>query len=46
MKLSRKLYWDAEKERFKNDDEANALLSRPQRKPYGTKFIKSKIFQK
>ena len=34
MKLPRKLYWDPAKERFKNDDEANALLSRPQRKPY------------
>jgi predicted dehydrogenase len=34
MKLPRKLYWDPLKERFKNDDEANALLSRPQRPPY------------
>ena len=34
MKAKRKLYWDPEKERFKNDDEANALLSRPQRAPY------------
>jgi GFO/IDH/MocA oxidoreductase family protein len=34
MKLPRKLYWDPAKERFQNDDEANALLSRPQRKPY------------
>lgn len=34
MKLKRKLYWDPMKERFKNDDEANALLSRPQRYPY------------
>jgi len=34
MKLKRKLYWDPLKERFKNDDEANALLSRPQRYPY------------
>jgi len=34
MKLKRKLYWDPFKERFKNDDEANALLSRPQRPPY------------
>ena len=30
----RKLYWDPIKERFKNDDEANAMLSRPQRAPY------------
>ncbi len=34
MQLSRKLIWDPEKERFKNDDEANSMLSRPQRKPY------------
>jgi predicted dehydrogenase len=34
MKLRRKLSWDPQKERFKNDDEANALLSRPQRWPY------------
>ncbi len=35
MKLKRKLFWDPLEERFKNDDEANALLSRPQRWPYG-----------
>jgi predicted dehydrogenase len=34
MKVKRKLYWDPIKERFKNDDEANAMLSRPQRPPY------------
>jgi predicted dehydrogenase len=34
MKLKRKLYWDPLKERFRNDDEANAMLSRPQRPPY------------
>jgi predicted dehydrogenase len=34
MKVRRKLYWDPVKERFKNDDEANAMLSRPQRPPY------------
>jgi hypothetical protein len=34
MKATRRLYWDPLKERFKNDDEANALLSRPQRAPY------------
>ncbi|MBN1560898.1 Gfo/Idh/MocA family oxidoreductase [candidate division KSB1 bacterium] len=39
MKLPRKLYWDAQKERFINDDEANAMLSRPQRWPYGTDYI-------
>jgi len=40
MKLPRKLYWDPVKERFKNDDEANVMLYRPQRYPYGTNFIK------
>jgi hypothetical protein len=34
MKANRKLRWDPEKERFKNDDAANAWLSRPQRPPY------------
>jgi myo-inositol 2-dehydrogenase / D-chiro-inositol 1-dehydrogenase len=40
MILSRKLYWDPAKEQFKNDAEASAMLSRPQRKPYGTNYIK------
>ncbi len=34
MKLDRKIYWDPVRERFKNDDEANSMLSRPQRWPY------------
>jgi predicted dehydrogenase len=34
MKLKRKVYWDPIKERFKNDDQANAMLSRDQRYPY------------
>jgi predicted dehydrogenase len=34
MRANRKLYWDPVHERFKNDDAANALLSRPQRPPY------------
>jgi predicted dehydrogenase len=34
MKLKRKVYWDPSTERFKNDDDANRLLSRPQRAPY------------
>ncbi len=37
MKLNRKLYWNPKKEKFKNDDEANSMLSRPQRKGYETK---------
>src|SRR5258705_3304209 len=35
MKLGRPLTWDAAAERFVNDDEANAMLSRPERAPYG-----------
>src|SRR5262245_23564723 len=35
MKTNRKLHWDPVKERFKNDDDANAMLSRPMRAPYG-----------
>ncbi len=34
MVLKRKVYWDPVAERFKNDDEANAMLSRPMRAPY------------
>jgi hypothetical protein len=34
MKLNRKLYWNPTTERFRNDDEANAMLSRPARPPY------------
>ncbi len=35
MKLPRKLYWDPANERFREDDEANAMLSRSQRAPWG-----------
>jgi predicted dehydrogenase len=34
MKLNRKLHWDPVRERFINDDEANRMVSRPQRWPY------------
>ena len=34
MKTRRTLHWDPVRERFKNDDEANAMLSRPERPPY------------
>ncbi|WP_058189070.1 Gfo/Idh/MocA family protein [Terracidiphilus gabretensis] len=34
MVLNRKLYWDPVKERFKDDQQANGMLSRPQRLPY------------
>jgi myo-inositol 2-dehydrogenase/D-chiro-inositol 1-dehydrogenase len=35
MKLNRPLTWDAKAERFVNDAEADAMLSRPERGPYG-----------
>lgn len=41
MKLGRELKWDPAQERFVNDGEANGLLSRPQRKPYGTDYVKT-----
>lgn len=34
MKTKRKMYWDPAQERFKKDEEANKMLSRPQRAPY------------
>jgi predicted dehydrogenase len=40
MKLERKLKWDPDNEKFVNDNEANSMLSRPQRAPYGTNYIK------
>jgi predicted dehydrogenase len=35
MKLARPLTWDPEKEHFVNDPQANAMLSLPERSPYG-----------
>jgi hypothetical protein len=40
MQFDRKLEWDNEREMFINDDEANTMLHRDQRKPYGTDFVK------
>ena len=40
MKLPRQLEWNPENERFVNDKEANAMLHRKQRAPYGTSNIK------
>jgi myo-inositol 2-dehydrogenase/D-chiro-inositol 1-dehydrogenase len=40
MKLGRKLQWDPDAELFVNDVEANKMLSRSQRFPYGTSYIK------
>jgi myo-inositol 2-dehydrogenase / D-chiro-inositol 1-dehydrogenase len=39
MKLPRKLHWDPTRETFINDKEANGMLSRPQRKPWGTNYV-------
>ncbi|MBC7757412.1 MAG: Gfo/Idh/MocA family oxidoreductase [Phormidesmis sp. FL-bin-119] len=43
MKVPGKLYWDPKKEIFRDNAEANKLLSRPQRYPYGTNYISKKI---
>lgn len=40
MKIPGVLEWDPKAERFKNNDLANSMLSRPQRYPYGTNYIK------
>jgi myo-inositol 2-dehydrogenase/D-chiro-inositol 1-dehydrogenase len=40
MKLPRKLNWNPVTEKFINDAEANAMLYRTQRAPYGTNYIK------
>ena len=39
MKIPRTLHWDPVNERFKNDDEANRMLSRSQRDPWGYKNL-------
>lgn len=41
MKLGRKVKWDPKKEEFIKDKEANATLSRVQRRPYGTNYVKA-----
>ena len=42
MKIPGKLYWDPKKEIFKDNIEANKLLSRSQRYPYGTNYVNKK----
>jgi myo-inositol 2-dehydrogenase / D-chiro-inositol 1-dehydrogenase len=42
MRLGRPLKWDPQAERFEGDDEANAMLSRPQRAPFGTSAVLSR----
>jgi len=46
MKIGKKLYWDPKKESFNGNVEANKLLSRPQRFPYGTNYVVGKKYQK
>jgi predicted dehydrogenase len=43
MRLGRTLKWDPEKERFLNDEQANGMLARPQRAPYGTDAVVRKL---
>ncbi len=40
MKVPGLLNWDPKNEKFIGNDLANSMLSRPQRFPYGTKYIK------
>ena len=42
MKLGRKLQWNPDTELFVNDEDANKLLSRSQRFPYGTSYLNVK----
>jgi hypothetical protein len=46
MRLGRNLKWDPATERFPGDAEANAMLARPQRAPYGTRFVLEKLGRK
>jgi len=39
MKMDGKLHWDPVRERFVDNDKANAMLGRPQRFPYGTDYV-------
>jgi hypothetical protein len=42
MKLGRPLTWDPKAERFAGDAEANAMLARPEREPYGATRLAAK----
>lgn len=46
MKLARPLHWDPKAEQFVNDPEANALLARTERAPYGTRRAFERLSKK
>jgi predicted dehydrogenase len=46
MKLNRPLTWDAKNERFVNDAQANAMLTRPERGQYGAMKLAAKYAAK
>lgn len=46
MKVPRKLTWDPQKERFLNDAQANSMLARKQRAPYGSDYVLGKQAKK
>jgi predicted dehydrogenase len=46
MKLARKLTWDPVAEKFVNDAEANAMLVREERAPYGTRRAYERLSKK
>ena len=46
MKLGRPLTWDPKAEKFVNDAEANAMLTRPERAPYGALRLAASLAKK
>ncbi len=42
MKLNRRVKWDPEQENFGSDAEANKMIARKQRAPYGTDAVLAK----
>ncbi len=43
MKLGRRVQWDPATEKFVNDPEADAMIARPQRAPYGTDAVMARL---
>jgi len=46
MRLGRKLQWDPAAEKFVGDTQANAMLARPERAPYGTRRAYERLSKK